>query len=292
MEKHLLLTVRDDKHISSPLRFIRDFFNNLCDLRLTLLYVVTLGGTMTMDPDDRSPDAEIDKKIVAAKKARGKKALNYAKDWIVKSGCEAAKIETKTSFSGEGVAPAIVVEARQGLYDSVFLGRRGLTWFEEMVEDSVSRRVLWEEIDFPVWCCRHTDLIPRDNVLLCVLGTEADTRMADHVGFMLEGEERHRVTLFHVASSDMGREDLEELVRPHKARLIENGFPEDKIDVHSVVSRNVEKAIVAETEAKRYAVVAVGRQRGEPSGLKRIFPESLSGRLLRSVDNACLWVSK
>jgi hypothetical protein len=116
--------------------------------------------------------------------------------------------------------------------------------------------------------------------------------MADHVGFVLEGEERHRVTLFHVAESEMSPERLEELVRPHKARLIENGFPEDKIDVRSAISKNVERAIVSEAQARRYAVVAVGRQKGEPSGLRRIFPGSLSGRLLKSVEDACLWVSK
>jgi nucleotide-binding universal stress UspA family protein len=292
MEKHLLLTVRDDKQITAPLRFTQDFFNNLCDLRLTLLYVVTLGGLMGADESDHSPEAELDKKIVEAKKAKGREALAYAKDWIVGRGCEAAKVETKMVFSGEGVAPAIVVEARKGLYDTVFLGSRGLSWFEEMVEDSVSQRLLWEEIDFPVWCCRHADLIPRDNVLLCVLGTEADTRMADHVGFMLEGEARHRVKLFHVADRDMSPLELDELVRPHKQKLMDNGFPGEMIDTGYVVSKNVEKAIVGEAEAGRFAVVAVGRQQGEPTGLKRFFPDSLSGRLLKSVENACLWVSK
>jgi nucleotide-binding universal stress UspA family protein len=292
MEKHLLLTVRDDKQVNPPLHFIKNFFANHCDVRLTLLYVVTIGGSWNYDPMGLSEESKEEERMAKAKKAKGEQVLGYAKDWIVKGGCEAAKIETKVVYSGEGVAPAIVDEARKGLYDAVFLGRRGLSWFEEMVEDSVSLKVLWEEIDFPVWCCRRTELIPRQNVLLCVLGNEAETRMADHVGFMLEGEEQHKVTLLHVSSREMGEAELEELVKPHRAELLNNGIAESRIEARAVSARNAEKAILEEAESGRYAVVAVGRQKGEPRGLRRIFPDSISGRLMRSIENACLWVSK
>ena len=44
----------------------------------------------------------------------------------------------------------IVRESEEGLYDAAVLGRRGLSWFEEMVSDSVSHRILWEELTFPI----------------------------------------------------------------------------------------------------------------------------------------------
>lgn len=292
MEKHLLLTVGDSRQVSAPLHFIGNFFSNHCDVRLTLLYVVTMGMHMKLEEYDKSTEAQEDKAIVAGREAKGRKALAEAKEWIVRGGCEEQKIHTKVVYSAEGISPAIVVEARKGLYDAVFLGRRGLTWFEEIIEDSVSREILWGDIDFPVWCCRRTDLMARDNVLLCVLGNEADRRMADHVGFMLEGEERHKVTLFHVSRDEVGTEELEALVAPHRSELVRNGFPEERVEVKSVRAGNVEKAIVGEAESGRYAVVALGRQKNEPSGIKRIFPDSISGRLLRMIEYSCIWISK
>jgi hypothetical protein len=62
--------------------------------------------------------------------------------------------------------------------------------------------------------------------------------------------------------------------------------------VKSVKAGNVEKAIAGEAESGRYAVVALGRQKDEPSGIKRIFPDSISGRLLKMIDYACIWISK
>ena len=54
---------------------------------------------------------------------------------------------------------------------------------EEMVADSVSHRILWESITFPIWICRNTER-DRKNVLVCVDGSEECLRVADHVGYM------------------------------------------------------------------------------------------------------------
>lgn len=134
-------------------------------------------------------------------------------------------------------------------------------------------------------------------------------RMADHVGFMLGGESRHKVTVFYVAEKD-GTPD--EPARPGEVRdretgdgekggavferaralLLENGVPEERIEFKMIHSSNAAKAILEENTRGQYAVIALGKRGNAPARMENIFPSSLSIKLLRMVQETTLWIGK
>jgi nucleotide-binding universal stress UspA family protein len=128
-------------------------------------------------------------------------------------------------------------------------------------------------------------------VLLCVDESEPSQRIADHVGFMLQ-EEDHSITIFHV--DDGEGKNIDSILAQVQQTLKVNGIAEERITTLVVRTPRVASAILEEAEKGAYAVVAVGRGGSQPKGLfkKWLVGGSRSMKLLDTLENAALWVSK
>lgn len=295
MEKHLLLTISKDREASSNLRFIRHFFENLCDIKLTLFYVAArpMDSDYHFVPSALEGDKAKHVPVEQLQSAEAREALTMAKEWIVGAGCTDAKVQTKAVYTRFGTVHDIIQEGHVGKYDAVVLGRRGLSWFGKMMDDSVSHRILWERTDFPVWICRRPDTGLSRNVLLCVDGSDASLRMADHVGFMLTSAPQHTVQLLHVSCDDTTDSDAQTMLGMARQALVENGVPDERIREKMLCAKDPAQTIVQEAKDGHFSVVALGRRgTSEPSAMEKLFPGSVSTKLLRSVEDFALWISK
>ena len=293
MQKHFLVTLSDDISASTSLHFVRNFFTGFCDVKLTLFYVVPLAHHLPhgglADPAEATLDA-----IAARKRSKGRKVLEKARDWVIRiANCPATQVDVKLAHSRIGTVREIVREGIEGLYDAVILGRQGSFWFRDVFEDSVSHALLWQEIAFPLWVARPMPG-PRSGVLLAVDGSDQSLRMADHVGFVLEGERRHEVTLLAV---DDGKAfaggDPQLALDEARLALLGGGMDPARIRQEIVKSANVTKAVTERANNGKYAVVAVGRRaHDDPTTRERLFPSSVSVSLLRGLEDCALWISK
>ena len=203
-------------------------------------------------------------------------------------GFSSERITAKVQTQKAGIVKDIIREARDGLYDSVVLGKRGFGAFESLFSASVTRRIMEDHIDFPIWISRLPES-GRRNVLLCVDGSDASLRMADHVGFMLK-EEDHKITILHVDNGH--NENTEIILEGALKNLIDNGIYQDRIDMSVIKSHRVVQTILEKSEQNAYAIVAVGRvgtQKGKAAGW---LVGSRSMKLLQNMEKAVLWVSK
>jgi nucleotide-binding universal stress UspA family protein len=287
-QKKLLLTISDDRSGSYNLRFVRDFFDNFCDMEITLFCVTPRRLDWEVDANlmpESSALAEID----AMKRSHCNDYLDTAFEWITRRACDPDKVTKKNAYSQHGTVGEIIKEATDGHYDATVLGRRGLSWFEELVEDSVSHQIMWERIDFPIWICRQPPDLPRTNVLLAIDGNRPSLRIADHVGFMLADQSRHDVTIFLCEGKGV---DSEAALAAATEALKVNELPAERIKTKVVKSSDPAGAILKEADRGKYAVVATGRHMGRETGLDRMFPSSVSTQLLRKLKDATLWVSR
>jgi nucleotide-binding universal stress UspA family protein len=285
MERHYLLTISEDVNALYGVRFAASFFKNKKKACFTVCYVATksvIPGRTAAAPKQSASSAE-------ALDSKGEAALSAGRKILLDSGFNNDQITTKLISKRQSTVKDIVQEARAGLYDAVILGRRGYALFEQTFSTSVSREILDQEIDFPVWICKRPET-GRENVLLCVDETEPSMRIADHVGFVLQ-EEEHKVTLLYVETGDGAKADS--VIGEARERLMANQVAEDRIRTLVVRSSNVSKALLDEAEKGRFAAVAVGRGGARPKGMfKKWITGSKSTKLLEELDKAVLWVSK
>lgn len=285
MEKHLLVTVGQDKRIAHGLRFLSEFIGPNQNFRLTLFHVgeapddkLYIGDDSsmfnTLPPDDPS----------------GQIALEHAKESLLTCGFSEEHLNTKLSCVSHAKHQGIIHETEKGMYDAAVMGKRCLSWLDENIGQSMCRSLLDKSISFPVWFCRKPES-ERRNVLLCVDGAEPSMRIADHVGFILGDGGKHDVTLFSVLEKNQNDEHIEERFAAYRDALMENDFPEQNIHTRVERSNNVAKTILDIADNERYAVVAIGRNNHPEKLFSRLFHDSASATLLRQLTGAVLWCS-
>jgi len=286
MEKQLLLTISDETTCLFGVRFLGSFFQNKSLINITLFYVAAHSGSPHSRPGTPPPQ---DAPHMGRNNAcAGTAAIEASRKILCTWGFSSERITSKIQAKEAGVVKDIIMEAREGLYDSVVLGKRGFSAFENLFSGSVTRRIMEDHIDFPIWISRLPET-GRRNVLLCVDGSDASLRMADHVGFMLK-EEDHNITILHIDSGQ--KENTEIILEGAFNSLIDNGISQDRIEMSVIKSHRVVHSILEESERNEYAIVAVGRvgeQKGKMAGW---LVGSRSMKLLQNMEKAVLWVSK
>lgn len=292
MEKHLLLTVSDDTSSHSAVQFTGQFFSHKGIIKVTLMYIAP-------NPEDvlgtRGMELAGEKRDEAARQSaqyqkKGRAALERGWEKLLAAGIPPGNISTIFRFrSFNTTVKDIGQEAERGLYDAVLLGRRGISRFEEMLSDSISKQILDETLSVPIWINREIAL-ERFGVLLCVDGSTPSMRMVDHVGFMLAAES-HPITLCHIQGKD--GPDPAMVFREAEALLTENGVEPSRIQTQLLSGNDPASTILEETSAKGYAVVAVGSSGQASRGLMgRFFMGSVSRALVARLTGASLWVCK
>jgi len=289
MERHLLLTVNASHTHQHASRFVNYFLKNDKHTRVTLFYVAPnphLNVDLAHNALSNINEAEI---LAATYKRKGNQALKIARELLIDNGFPKEMIETKLHLKHYGTAMDIIQEAEKGYYDAVLLGRRGLSMFEELLDDSISKHLLREEITFPLWICKEPEA-GRKNILLCADGSKESLRVADHVGFMLAENDRHDVTLFHVCDKD--KEKIALSFDATRAALIANDFPPDRIHEKVTHCADIAQTILKYALDNNFAAIAMGTTGAGQKSLKSLFMGSVCMSIFKSLQKVSLIVSR
>lgn len=304
--KSLLLTVSDESSSSANLRFITHFFaEELCNMEVTLFYVAPQDSMTGIQRQSKRPEfPDEDEEIgfyFTAQNENGDRILNEASKWLREKGCKQTHVATRMAPRVTSTVGEIVKEGLRGMYDAVVLGRRGTSFLEEITDDSVSHRLLWETTGFPFWVCRHTEKELARRVLVCLDGTAPSFRVLDHVAYMLGGRcpgadnpdlaGWPAMTLLCVNESGTMTEREEKIFNISKELLKENKVSEYCWEKQVVQGTDITRTIMQTAQEGNYAVVAVGRGEHRKSLFARIFPGSVSSKLLREMTDRALWIS-
>ena len=290
MKKHLLVTVSEQKSAWHGVRFVGDFLSNKDMVELTLLYIVP--KLPSGWKGERTYESEIeDGQLAQQYEIKGKKALEGARRLLIGVGFKKENIDTKLQTRKFSKVMDIIQEGAMGLYDAVVLGHRALSWIEGTFDESISKQIIQEKFNFPVWLCRKT-IEERKNVLVCVDGSDKSYRVADHVGYILSQEKGHTVTLILVnKAGNIAGEDPADIMAEAKERLMNNGLPENMIISKIIDEGSIRRAILKEAEQGQFAAVAVGQTGVGRGFLEKIFTGSLCNKLVKDLENAALWIS-
>jgi len=294
MDKHFLVTIGDDPGIFYGVGFLSHFFDAKDQVRVTLFHIAPQPPAVW--PEELTYETKKALEDNAGRlEDKGRLALAAARERFLSTGFSPRKIEEKFIFGAFPRAGNLVMEGEYGDYDAVVLGQRGFAGLSAFLDRGVGVEIMRESFDFPLWVCRFPDY-KRSGVLVCVDGSSAALRAVDHVGTMLEGEDRHAVTLFYVSGQAQKGAAQAVFARAREV-LAARGVSPERITTRLVASDHVARAALAEAESGRYAVVAAGRTgqgRGSTplGGLSRAFFGSTSDVLFHELAGAVLWVCR
>ncbi len=284
MDRHVLITVSDQKSALHGVRFVGDFFSDKTNIKATLFYSAPKASQIAgSDKNTQSTSPKGNQEKQQAEK--GDEALAYAGAILTGKGFLEANLFYKSQTRVFSKVADIIQEGEKGAYDAVVLGRRGLSMLEEAFEESVSGRIFKEKVAFPLWLCSSSDRIGKD-VLLYLDGSDASFQMADHVGFILAESRKHYIDLLAPESVFSDSSLMDQYIEI----LTGNNLAPDRIRTQLPVSSNPARQILKLTEKKAYACVALGKAGSESNLLSRLFKGRVCSVLFREMTHASLWL--
>jgi len=309
MLKKILIAVDGSPYSTHSLRYLGQLFQQLPEIHFHLLSFVPASSagpaakdwlTETELLNTVSPSTQ---KLLVAQK----KYMLQATDTLKRLGIAEKQVHTSVRLAQRSVAQDIIHEARQGKYDALLIGRRGIGKLEEMIMGSVSATILEKCHDVPLWIIDGQ--VNSRKFLVPVDGTCHSLKAIDHLGFILAGNPYAEVTLFYSKAllgshpkiepkdfytlwgepwceEHLRREDS--LFHAPKQLLVDSGFPGERIFwKETFMGIDPSRQILRQALIDDFGTIVMGR-RGEEAS-KGIF-RSVSDRVLLMAEEVAIWI--
>ncbi len=307
VDKKILLVVDGSIHSTHAVAYAARISSVVRELTYTLFHVQPTVSQFLLDEAETDLKARTDLRRVIQKNneyARG--ILEKHKTRMVGMGVAEKRVDITTQQKMMGICKDILDCAQQGLYDAILVGRRGLSRVQKTFMGSTTAKLVEHSRVIPVWVVDGD--ITSMKVMLAVDGSEASLRAVDHLSFMVGGNEKIKITLFHVMpklsdycaiSCDEKDSDVGQIVAQGARRCIDHfyaraqhrfkeaGIQDNQIEL-KVKKRavNVGKAVLDYARKQNYGTVVIGRR-----GINQaFFMGSVSRYVLDKISNRSLWV--
>lgn len=308
MEKKILVAVDGSVFSNHSLRYLGRLFAGMPEISLHLFYIVSCPspavGKEWLDPVDlmSSISPATRNKLVVAKKY-----MQEAGHILQKEGVLPEQIHSQVQLSRQSVYQDIVCEARQGIFDALVIGRRGLGVMEELVLGSVSSDVLDHCHDIPVLVIDGE--VDSRRFLVPVDGTVHSLRAVDFLAHMLHDNPHAEVTLFNCQTvfgekcevvpqdfyqiwgkewCDMHLTDPSDLFHGAEQLLLESGFKAEQIfKVSKGLDIEPSRAILNYALTKDFGTIVIGRRGGN---IKKGIFKGVSDRVLFMAMETAVWI--
>lgn len=307
-DRKILVALDGSRHSRNTLHYLAELFADQADVHLHLLSLVT-GASLAPGSEwlSEAERANMMSPQTRKKLVTHKGFLREADAFLTEQGLAPERISREAGISSGNVALDIAHRARQGMYDAVAVGRRGMSRLEEMLLGSVSNDIAEHSHDVPLWVVdgridSQRFLVPVDNTPYSLLAV-------DHLAFILRDHPRAEITLFNSTAILAARPspDPEEfhrhwdpswceqhLNRPdrlfHAPRqiLLEGGFPVQRVsELATSTGFEPSRQIIRQALVDGYGTIVMGRR--SPEMRKGIF-RGVSDRVLLMAEQVAVWV--
>jgi len=247
------------------------------------------------------------KKLATRNTEAGHKLLSSCRQMLIRNGMQGERIELVTHPRSQGVAKDILDYAQNGLFDAILVGRRGVSFLQQMFTGSVSAHLIENSPVIPVWLVDGD--VASTQIMAAVDGSESALRAVDHMVFMLSGNPRARICFFHVTprlkdyceinfgtEPDEGVEALiaagdkrcmNDFFPAALAKLRDAGFPENQIETRTEATlASIGETILKAAREGGFGTIVMGRR-----GIgKSFFGGKVSYTVSQKLDGAALWL--
>ena len=308
MERKILAAVDGSVHSRNALRYLGQLFGKETEVNIHLLSVVACANLPAgKDLMDESEIRNVMSQESRRKYSKADRIMAEAVDYLKRHNIAVPRISAEVRLATGGIADFILAEARQGKYDALVIGRRGLGKLEEWIMGSVSGLILEKAAGVPVWIVDGK--VDSTRFLVPVDGSPHCLKALDHLAFILQGHPEAEITLFNSQSFFTKNIEVDldvcydywgrKWCRTHFSRpdslfhaprqmLIEAGFPEEHIHtLQATMGLYPSRQIVRRALMDEYGTIVMGRREGLYK--KGVF-KGVSDRVLAMAEEVAIWI--
>lgn len=307
MKRKILLALDDSVHSREAVRYVAKLSTSVKELSFTLFNVQPPISQFLTDEAKTGIRAKGALERVKKKNAENAQAmLEKHRIRMIETGIDEGRIDVKTRPRKAGLAKDVLEHALEKRYDSIVVGRRGLSCIQEVFMGSLTTNLVEHSKVIPVWIVDGEAVSGK--IMIAIDGSESTLRAVDHFCFMAGDNPDLKVTLLHVVArlADFCKidfsekdEELEEIILKGDKKCVEDfivhaykrfkeaGIRKEQIEIKEVRAiANVGKAITEEAEKGDYGTVVVGR-RGIGNAF---FMGSVSKYVLDKTSDRAFWL--
>jgi nucleotide-binding universal stress UspA family protein len=308
MDRKILLAVDDSRNSRLAAKYACELFVAEHNVYFDLLNVQPAVSDFLIEEAKRKAPARRKLDQLAQENATySRKILSDFQALFKSEGIAEDRVGVHTLPRSLGVAKDILDFATQRRFDSILLGRRGMSGLQDMIFGSVSNNIIQQSQMVPVWMV--DDRPTQGRVLVSVDGSSSSLRAIDHLAFILAARKDIRLVFFHVRPKlrhfcpidfdDDSAARLEDVVTAGDTRCIDNfygkarrrlseaGIGEKQIEIKTRTGLNrVGNQIVDELSSGDYSTLVLGRSGGSRSH----FMGSVALHVVSKVSGCAVWI--
>ena len=308
MQKKIAIAVDGSVHCGCAVRYAANMAKVLPELYFELVHVhPSLSQYLIEEAERKAKANRALQAVIKANREASLDMLEKVRRQMVQLGVDAQRIELCSRIRTTGLAEDLLDECRSKAYDAIVLGRRGVTYLQELVTGSVTANLLEHSQVTPVWMVDGE--VPDNRIVLAVDGSQNALRALDHYAFMLGGQKDAKIHIIHVkprlrdiCTIDFDSQTLaaaEEVVLDSDRHCIDqfysqalgvfkkNGLETDQLDIETIESRiSVAGAILDAARKGGFGTIVVGRR-----GFKNSkFSGSVSRSIIQKATRMAVWL--
>lgn len=308
MQKKIAIAVDGSIHCGCAVRYAATLSKAIPDMHFALLHVQAPLSQYLLDEAERKPKANAAlQALMKANREASIQILEKVQRQLIQGGIDAQRVELCSRIRTIGVAEDILDECRTSAYDAIVLGRRGITYLQELVTGSVTSNLLAHSKVTPVWMVDGE--VPNSRILLAVDGSQNALRAFDHCAFMLGGQKDAKIHVIHVRPRlkdicdidfdkqamaaaeevvlDSHRHCIDDFYSQALSVLQKNELEPGQLEIEALDSRfSVAGAILDAARKGRFGTVVLGRR-----GFKNsVFTGSVSRTIIQKATNTAVWL--
>ncbi len=308
MNRTILVAVDGSPHSFCILSYLGKLFTGVKDIQFHLLCVVP-AGEHELGESWLNEQELIDSLAPEARK-RWDHANRYMAEAILqlaRHGIDPAQISTEIRLKQASIGADLLMAARDGVYDAILIGRRGLSKVEALFMGSVSEKILNDCHDLPIWMIDGQ--VHSNKFLVPIDGTVHSLRAVDHLSFILGGNPHAEITLFHSSAlfagkgespmdafqdiwgkdwCDLHLSDENSVFHAPEQLLLESGIPAARIHrLHTRRGLHPSRQILRQAMVDDFGTIVMGR-RGKET--RKGLIGSISEPVLLMAEGLAVWL--
>ncbi len=296
MDKKILIATDGSIHAQNALSYAAGVFKSSTDTIFCLLNVQPIISRYLMDESRTDPEAYKElQKIMHRNATQSENLLYAAKQHLVHKGISESRIKTVSQPRMLGQSKDILEYAHRHLYDTLVLGRRGLSRVQKVFMGSTSAKLMEHGAALPLWIIDGDVSLKR--VLVALDASYDAERMVDYLATMIGNHPDVRISAYHIRLDASSLEGDSGDIAPSLAKLVAKseekwrsqiwpealerltaaGLKTEQIELISVNRKGrMGKMILEQADSGHYDTVVIGR-----SGVGKAF---YFGRVARYVS--------